>query len=42
MTVNARDDIVAPGWVRVVDGTIEEVSARALAARVGEDVIEAG
>lgn len=41
LTVNDRDEIVAPGWVRVADGAIVEVSARPLVARQGEEVVDA-
>ena len=41
LTVNDRDEILAPGWVRVVDGAIAEVSARPLTAHPGEDVVDA-
>ena len=41
LTVNDRDEIVAPGWVRVVDGAIAEVSAQPLVPRHGEEVVDA-
>lgn len=41
LTVNPRDDILASGWVRIVDGAIAEVSEGPLAARAGEDLVDA-
>lgn len=41
LTVNAEDEILAPGWVRVEDGAIVAVSRTPLAARAGETVLDA-
>jgi len=41
LTVNGRDEILAPGWVRVVDGEIAEVSGRPLTRGAGEEEVEA-
>ncbi len=41
LTVNARNDILAPGWLRIRDGRIESVSADPLAAEAGEEVVDA-
>jgi 5-methylthioadenosine/S-adenosylhomocysteine deaminase len=41
LTVNDRDDVLAPGWIRVRDGAIEAVSPTPLAVEDGEEVIDA-
>jgi 5-methylthioadenosine/S-adenosylhomocysteine deaminase len=41
LTVNESDDILAQGWVRVRDRTIEAVSKTPLTAEEGEEVVDA-
>jgi 5-methylthioadenosine/S-adenosylhomocysteine deaminase len=41
LTVNGQDEILAPGWLRVHNGTIATVSATPLAAQDGEEVVDA-
>jgi 5-methylthioadenosine/S-adenosylhomocysteine deaminase len=41
LMINARDEILTPGWVRIVDGAIAEVSRRPLARDLDEEEIEA-
>jgi len=41
LTVNDRDEILAPGWVRLRDGTVDAVSDKPLKAEDGEEVVDA-
>lgn len=41
LTVDARNGILAPGWVRIQDGGIVAVSPDPIAPQDGEEVIDA-